>query len=121
MSSVVAQAFRPASFARRVAPGVFVLIAVLSLGAQSPGSAGVQDPAWSPDGKRLATSYLDRIFISSPAGKNGRALHDGAAAVERDPAWSPDGKSIAFAADGGDGFDIYVAGADGKNVRKVTS
>ena len=90
-------------------------------GAQSSLSGGVQDPAWSPDGKRLATSYLDRIFISAPDGRNGRALRDSSAAIERDPSWSPDGKSIAFAAEAGEGFDIYVAGADGKNIRKLAT
>ena len=89
--------------------------------AAQPSPAGVQDPAWSPDGKRLATSYLERIFVSAPDGKNGRALRSDSTAVERDPAWSPDGKSIAFAADAGDGFDIYVVNADGKNARKMTS
>ena len=89
--------------------------------AAQPSPAGVQDPAWSPDSKRLATSYLERIFISAPDGKNGRALRSDSTAVERDPAWSPDGKSIAFAADAGEGFDIYVANADGKNARTLTS
>src|SRR5688572_423880 len=92
----------------------------LALAAQSA-SNGLQDPAWSPDGKRLATSYLDRIFISAPDGKNGHPLRGDSAVTERDPAWSPDGKWIAFAADAGEGFDIYVAGADGKNSRRLTS
>src|SRR5262249_13255059 len=29
-------------------------------------------------------------------------------AIEREPAWSPDGNRIAFAADRGNGFDIFV-------------
>ena len=92
----------------------------LVLAAQSS-PTGLQDPAWSPDGKRLATSYLDRIFITGTDGKGGRALRADSTAVERDPAWAPDGKSIAFAADTGEGFDIYVASSDGKNARQITS
>ena len=95
-------------------------LVTLAVSAQ-PAPTGVQDPAWSPDSKRLATSYLDRIYVSNPDGRNGRALRPDSTAVERDPAWSPDGKLVAFAADAGEGFDVYVAGADGKNVRKLTS
>lgn len=72
-------------------------------------ASGVQDPAWSPDGKRLATSFFDRIWISAPDGRGGRALTTSPAAFERDPAWSPDGKWIAYSVDSPDGFDIYVA------------
>ena len=31
--------------------------------------SGVQEPAWSPDGKRIAVSYLDRIWTMTPDGK----------------------------------------------------
>lgn len=93
----------------------------LALAAQSGlPPAGIQDPAWSPDGKRLAFSYLDRIWTSAPDGRSGRALRRDGAASERDPAWSPDGRAIAFAADAGDGFDIYVASASGDDPRRVT-
>jgi TolB protein len=34
----------------------------------------------------------------------------------RDPRWSPDGRRIAFTMDG----VIYVIGADGSNIRRVT-
>jgi gamma-glutamyltranspeptidase len=40
--------------------------------------------------------------------------------VERDPAWSPDGRRIAFAADRGDGFDIYLVAATGGAPERLT-
>ncbi len=80
----------------------------LTLSAQSSGR-GIQDPAWSPDGKHLATSFIDRIWISGADGRKGRPLTASALASERDPAWSRDGRTIAFAGDSGKGFDIYTA------------
>ena len=81
----------------------------LALAAQTSPS-GIQDAAWSPDSKRLATSYLGRIFITAADGRGGRALRSDSTAFERDPAWSPDGKAIAFAADAGDGRDRSIGG-----------
>jgi gamma-glutamyltranspeptidase len=92
----------------------------LALAAQSS-SSGIQDPAWSPDGRRLATSFLDRIWISGSDGRDGHALRAGSTVTERDPAWSADGRRIALAADDGEGFDLFVAGADGKDVRRLTN
>ena len=40
--------------------------------AQSP--IGVQEPAWSPDGKRIAVSYLDRLWTMTPDGKQARRI-----------------------------------------------
>lgn len=92
----------------------------LVLAFQIPGRAqtdlsGVQDPAWSPDGKRIAVSYLDRIWTMTPDGRQPKALVSASAApswaavVERDPAWSPDGTRIAFSTNRGGAFDIYTA------------
>ena len=96
----------------------FVL--ALVLGAQPSSSSGIQDPDWSPDGRRLALSFFDRIWISDPDGRGGRALRPESPAAERDPAWSADGRRIAFAADTGDGFDLFAGGADGRDVRRLT-
>jgi gamma-glutamyltranspeptidase len=98
-----------------------VVLFGLTLAAQPASVRGVQDPAWSPDGRRLAFSYLDQIWTSTPDGRRGRALRDGSIAVERDPAWSPDGRTIAFAADAGKGFDIYTTSADGKSPLTITN
>jgi gamma-glutamyltranspeptidase len=80
---------------------------------------GLQEPAWSPDGKRIAVSYLDRIWTMTPEGKQARAVNSPSLSsvaqsakedltIEREPSWSPDGSRIAYAADRGDGFDIFV-------------
>jgi gamma-glutamyltranspeptidase len=107
---------------RSLLPAVAGVIALtFALSGQTATPRGARDPSWSPDGKRLAFSYLDRIWTSAPDGKNGKALRNGATDVERDPAWSPDGKSIAFASDVGQGFDVYVIAANGDGVKKLTS
>jgi gamma-glutamyltranspeptidase len=116
---------------RRIVPAAAVVLLGLTLGAQDAPPrgdraaatpvTGIQDPAWSPDGQRLAFSYLDQIWTSAPDGRRARALRADGAAVERDPAWSPDGKSIAFAADAGEGFDIHTASADGRSSARVTT
>src|SRR5688500_2440625 len=95
------------------------LLFVISAGAghaQSP--VGVQEPAWSADGKRVAVSYLDRIWTMTADGKQARAVTQALkpsspqaqneSVIEREPAWSGDGTKLAYAADRGDGFDIYV-------------
>jgi gamma-glutamyltranspeptidase len=106
----------------RAALGVGVTgLLVAALAAQAPAPRGAREPAWSPDGKRLAFSYLDRIWTASPDGRNARPLRPLGAAAERDPAWSPDGKSIAFAADDGQGFNVVVAPAAGGDARTVTT
>jgi gamma-glutamyltranspeptidase len=100
-----------------------LLISLTPAIAQSP--VGVQEPAWASDGKRIAVSYLDRIWTMTADGKQARAVFQdlppsprlrrtskasGAQdhVVEREPAWSGDGTKLAYAADRGDGFDIYV-------------
>ena len=75
--------------------------------AQAP--VGVQEPAWAPDGRRIAVSYLDRIWTMTPEGRQAKAVTAGdGSAIEREPAWAPDGNRLAYAADRGDGFDILV-------------
>jgi gamma-glutamyltranspeptidase len=92
-------------------------------GAAAGEPLGARDPAWSPDGRRLALSVYDRLFVVSPQGKGGGPLVEAPAPVmaEREPAWSPDGSRIAFAADYGGGFDIYVVSAAGGRPERVTS
>jgi gamma-glutamyltranspeptidase len=97
---------------RSKAAAVGALLSVLALRGTAQSPVGVQEPAWAPDGRRVAVSYLDRIWTLLPDGKQARLLTAGdQPVVEREPAWSPDGTRVAFAADKGDGFDILVVGA----------
>lgn len=109
---------------------VAMVAAALTMGhAQPPlfaqpesGQVGLQEPSWAPDGRRVAVSYLDRIWTMTPDGRQPRALvTGGSAAIEREPAWSPDGELIAFAADAGRGFDVFVAPAQGGPAKPVAS
>src|SRR5689334_468343 len=102
-----------------------VSLAIAGHAQQSP--VGVQEPAWSPDGKRIAVSYLDRIWTLTPDGKQAKPVFQDLKTsspqdlsrsqdhsspqdlvIEREPAWSPDGNRLAYAADRGNGFDIFV-------------
>jgi TolB protein len=62
---------------------------------------GGTDPAWSPDGTRIAfSSFRDgnyELYTMDPSGGGVERLTYTASA-EAEPAWSPDGASIAYAA-----------------------
>ena len=96
----------------------------LALHAQdAPPLAGVRDPAWMPGAARITVSLLDQLWTMTPDGGEANPLvawpAGTPAAVERDPAWDVQGRRVAFAADLGSGFDIYVADAGGAP-RRVT-
>jgi gamma-glutamyltranspeptidase len=84
------------------------------------GVAGLREPAWAPDGKHLAVVFLDRIWTVLPDGREAHELTR-IPGTEREPAWSPDGKRIAFAADRGSGFDVYVVPARGGAPQRITT
>jgi len=97
---------------------------VTAFSAQTPVAlTGMRDPAFAPDGRRIAVSWLERVWTMTPDGRDAKRVvtADAAWISERDPAWSPDGKQIAFAADTNGSFDVYVAAAGGGAARKVTS
>ena len=74
----------------------------------------------SPDGKRLAFSALDRLWIMDlPSGTPKRltTATDG----EHSPVWSPDGKSIAYVSWNEEGGDIWRISADGGRPQKLTT
>jgi len=72
--------------------------------------AGGAEPAWSPDGTRLAFSRGGRIQVLAVETRAVRRLAPGA-----EPAWSPDGKRIAYTSGG----DLWTMGAGGGARRRV--
>ena len=85
------------------------------------------EPAWSPDGRWIAYvrrepgTSIRELWLVRPDGSQRRRLTK-LGGVAQAPSWSPDGRRIVFSANvGDDRFDIYTVGADGEDVRAVTS
>ncbi len=83
-------------------------------------SSGAHDyePAWSPDGRRLAFSRLvdgqRDIFVRERDGAITRITNTPGDLSELSPAWSPDGAKLAFTRTQSGGAMIYIANsADG--------
>ena len=85
------------------------------------------DPAWSPDGKRIAyVSAMDRnkeIHVMEVDGENQRRLtNSGNVHIHNwEPTWSPDGERIAFTSNRDGNLEIYVMNADGGNQQRLTN
>ena len=79
-------------------------------------------PAWSPDGTKIAFSHLahgfdtHQIVLMNADGSGRTALTSGEVS-KTNPAWSPEGEEIAFEGSG----DIYVMDADGTDQRNLTN
>ena len=77
-------------------------------------------PDWSPDGRKIAfsvdTPEEDHIAVMDADGNNLQKLVDQAT----DPSWSPDGGKIAFVSWRDGGHDIYLVGAIGQRLERVT-
>ena len=78
-----------------------------------------REPDWSPDGGKIAFTVRDGINhfeVIDANGKNGVRFED----QTMQPSWSPDGQQIAFVSWKDGSIEIYVMGADGRGLEKVT-
>jgi Tol biopolymer transport system component len=96
-------------------------------------SSSVAEPAWSPDGSKIAyirgydttygglaniTSCGPEIYVIDVFSRKSINLTQGVGGV--DPTWSPDGTRIAFSSARNNNYDIYVMNADGSGVKQLT-
>jgi hypothetical protein len=80
------------------------------------------DPAFSPDGSKIAFEANGSIYVMNAEGSDTVNVTAGLGGRSSRPAWSPDNQSLAFGYDfcGECGDEIYVMGADGSNPVNVT-
>jgi len=87
------------------------------------GSARDAEPAWSPDGGRIAfvseRDGNDEVYVMNADGSGLVRLTDNAAG-DAGPAWSPDGGRIAFTSARDGNGEIYVMNADGSGLARLT-
>ncbi|HEX2740770.1 MAG TPA: hypothetical protein VHM69_09995, partial [Rubrobacter sp.] len=98
--------------------------------AKIPGtSSGDNQPAWSPDGSRIAfqsgSTTNQEISVMNVDGSGRRQLTTTPVA-EQEPAWSPDGSQLAFVAgtsgtDATTDLEIWVMNADGSGLTQLTN
>ena len=87
-------------------------------------SAIDEQPAWSPDGLKIAfqsdMSGDIEIHLMNADGENIEQLTD-SPGDDWSPTWSPDGKKIAFASSRNGNWDVFTMNADGSGVVQVTA
>jgi hypothetical protein len=86
-----------------------------------------QEPAWSPDGSRIAYEGTDQgrfhLFVMNQDGSDQHLISPGPTSSFDDwqPAWSPDGTRIAFSSTRpyGAAWHVWVMNADGTNLHQL--
>jgi len=81
-------------------------------------------PSWSPDGEKIALIMLDsnlvrQAFTINPASGKSTQLTNSSRPVHK-PSWSPDGRWIAFSSETEGNEEVYLIGADGRNLTRLT-
>ena len=110
------------------APAVSHIFVMNTDGQGAPvtkGAANDLDPAWSPDGTRIAFARLDgpdnyNIYVMNADGSGVTRL-TAEPRSDRYPAWSPDGSKIAFRGypPSGSGTQIFTMNPDGSGQAAV--
>ncbi len=83
-------------------------------------------PAWSPDGTRIAfvrsdgNGFSQDLYLMNADGTGATRLASGAGILAH-PTWSPDGSRIAFTGFDGTAFGIFVMNRDGTDLTEVFS
>jgi Tol biopolymer transport system component len=88
----------------------------------TPEGVDAQQPAWSPDGQRIAFTVAEEgrfmIYVMNADGTDSRRLTTGP--QDEGPMWSPDGSMIAFFRGVG-GTDLWLMNPDGSGQRATNA
>jgi TolB protein len=89
------------------------------------GTGPASDPAWSPDGKKIAFVRLNArlgepIYVVKADGGGLRNLTPKPVGAYAEPAWSPDGRKLAFVSERAGNSEVYVMNANGSGQRRLT-
>ena len=79
------------------------------------------DPAFSPDGMKVAFTRQGNIFVINADGSGEVQLTMEESGINRMSDWSPDGSRIAFSGTRGHPESIYSMAADGSDLRRLTT
>lgn len=91
----------------RAVPGAPEIVVAAADGSGRTVARG-DDPAWSPDGERLAYARGGRVFVAAADGTG-----EGAVAAGTAPTWAPDGRRLALAHAGA----VWIVATDGSRRR----
>lgn len=114
-----------------------IYISGLDLGSSrvvAAAAGGQTEPAWSPDGSRIAyvsgehglhapvgvSHMFGRVFVAGAGGGGARAITP-EDSFGGQPDWSPDGSRIAYASDALGYWHLVTVAPDGRDSRIVTS
>ena len=97
-----------------------IALAAISLTASALTPLWLRSAAISPDGKTIAFAYKGNIFTVAATGGEARQLTSNAA-HESNPVWSPSGRHIAFMSNREGSMDIWLIGADGDGLTRLTT
>lgn len=110
--------------------GIYIMRADGSDQVALTADGGSYDPAWSPNGRRIAFTHFPQgashpeVFVMNADGTNPENLSNQPDS-DSEPAWSPDGQQIAFGSyrdySVAEGNAIFIMNADGTNPTKVVT
>lgn len=112
----------PQIFIRRLADGALQQLTQMA----GQHSNLVYDPAYSPDGDRIAFVSTapgnDEIYVIDADGSDLTRLTDNTWEWDKHPTWSPAGTQLAFTSNRGSGrLQIWVMDDEGRNVRNLSN